>query len=145
MVKQIVILGAGFGGAYTAMHLEKYLKKTKEPFEITIVNRENYFVFQPMLAEVVGGSLGILDTVNPIRKLLRKTNLFFREIDSIDIENQKIYLTPKFSHKAREVPYDHLVLALGTVTDFRGMSGLHEHALPFKNLADSITIRNQGF
>ncbi len=143
MVKQVVILGAGFGGAYTAMHLEKYLKKTKEPFEISIVNRENYFVFQPMLAEVVGGSLGILDTINPIRKLLRKTTLFVREIDSIDIENQKIYLTPKFSHKVREIHYDHLVLGLGTVTDFRGMAGLHEHALPFKNLADSIAIRNQ--
>ncbi|MDN3509394.1 MAG: FAD-dependent oxidoreductase [Candidatus Neptunochlamydia sp.] len=125
------------------MHLEKYLKKTKEPFEISIVNRENYFVFQPMLAEVVGGSLGILDTINPIRKLLKKTTLFFREIDSIDIENQKIYLTPKFSHKVREIVYDYLVLALGTVTDFRGMTGLHEHALPFKNLADSIAIRNQ--
>lgn len=143
MVKRIVILGAGFGGAYTAMYLEKYLKKTKEPFEIAIVNRENYFVFQPMLAEVVGGSLGILDTINPIRKLLRKTQLFFREIDSIDIDNQTIHLTPKFSHKSRAVPFDHLVLALGTVTDFRGMAGLHEHALPFKNLADSIAIRNQ--
>ena len=143
MVKRIVILGAGFGGAYTAMHLEKYLKKTKESFEISIVNRENYFVFQPMLAEVVGGSLGILDTINPIRILLRKTELFFREIDSIDIENQKVHLTPKFSHKAKKIPFDHLVLALGTVTDFRGMAGLHEHALPFKNLADSIAIRNQ--
>lgn len=143
MVKKIVILGAGFGGVYTAMHLEKYLKKTKEPFEVSIVNRENYFIFQPMLSEVVGGSLGILDTINPIAKLLKKTQLYVREIDSIDLENKKIYLSPKFSHKAKELPFDHLVLGLGTVTDFRGMAGLHEHALPFKNLADSIEIRNQ--
>lgn len=143
MVKRVVILGAGFGGAYTAMHLEKYLKKTKEPFEITIVNRENYFVFQPMLAEVVGGSLGILDTINPIRRLLKKTTLYVREIDSIDVENKKIILAPKYSHTPFELCYDHLVIGLGNVTDFRGISGLHEHALPFKNLADSIDIRNK--
>lgn len=143
MVKRVVILGGGFGGAYTAMHLQKYLKKTKEPFEIALVNRENYFVFQPMLAEVVGGSLGLLDTINPLRKLLPKTKLYIREIDSIDVENQKVILAPKYSHTPLELPYDHLVLGLGTVTDFRGMSGLHEHALPFKNLADSVAIRNQ--
>lgn len=143
MVKRVVILGAGFGGAYTAMHLEKYLKKTKEPFEIVIINRENYFVFQPMLAEIVGGSLGILDTINPIRKLLKKTILYVREIDSIDVENKKVILAPKYSHTSFELSYDHLVIGLGNVTDFRGISGLHEHALPFKNLADSIEIRNK--
>ena len=142
-MKRVVILGAGFGGIYTAMSLEKYLNRTKEPFKIAIVNRENYFVFQPMLAEVIGGTLGILDTINPIRKLLKKTELFFREIDAIDLENQKIYFFPKFSHKKDSLAFDHVVLALGTVTDFREMTGLCQHALPFKNLSDSIAIRNQ--
>lgn len=142
--KKIVILGGGFGGAYTAMHLESFLKKkNRDEFEINLINRENYFVFQPMLAEVVGGSLDLLDTINPLRKLLPKTKLYVREIESIDIDNKKVILSPKFSHKPVEVIYDHLVIALGNVTDFRGMSGLYEHALPFKNLADSITIRNQ--
>ena len=141
--KQIVILGAGFGGIYTAMHLEKYLKKGEEDFEIVLINRENYFVFQPMLAEVVGGTLDLLDTINPIRKLLPKTTLFVREIEGIDVENKKIILSPKITHTTREIPYDHLVLSLGNVTDFRGISGLHEHAFPFKNLSDSIAIRNQ--
>lgn len=140
--KQIVILGGGFGGAYTAMHLESHLKKASD-FEITLINRENYFVFQPMLAEVVGGSLDLLDTINPLRKLLPKTKLYVREIKTIDLDNKKIILAPKFTHKSAEVFFDHLVLALGNVTIFRGMSGLHEHTLPFKNLADSLMIRNQ--
>ena len=140
--KRIVILGAGFGGAYTAMHLEKHLKKSKDAYEIILVNRENYFVFQPMLAEVVGGTLDLLDTINPLRTLLPKTRLYIREIDSIDIEKKEVILSPKFSHTPTNVPYDHLVFALGNVTDFRGIAGLHEHALPFKNLADSIVIRN---
>lgn len=140
--KKIVILGGGFGGAYTAMHLESYLKKQND-FEITLINRENYFVFQPMLAEIVGGSLDLLDTINPLRKLLPKTKLYIREIKSIDTAGKKIILSPKFTHKSLEIPFDHLILALGNVTIFRGMSGLHEHALPFKNLADSLMIRNQ--
>ncbi len=143
-MKKIVILGGGFGGAYTAMHLEKLLKKNRNtPFQIYLINRENYFVFQPMLAEVVGGSLDLLDTINPLRKLLPQTKLYIREIEKIDIEEKKVTLSPKFSHKSLELVYDHLVIALGTVTDFRGTAGLHEHALPFKNLADSILIRNQ--
>jgi len=68
MKKRIVILGGGFAGIYTAIYLEKYLKPSDD-IEIALVNRENYFVYQPMLPEVVGGSLDILDTVNSIRKV----------------------------------------------------------------------------
>jgi len=63
----VVILGGGFAGVYAAMELES-LRGSREDFEITLVNRENYFVFQPMLPEVISGSIGILDTVSPIRE-----------------------------------------------------------------------------
>jgi NADH dehydrogenase len=139
--KKIVILGGGFGGVYTAIYLEKMLKKSD--FEIILVNKENYFVYQPMLAEVVGGSLGLIDTVSSLKKLLPKTTLFMREILSIDLENKKVILAPEFSRTNLELEYDHLVFALGNVTDFRGIPGIHEHALPFKNLADAVAIRNQ--
>ncbi len=142
-MKRIVILGGGFGGVYTGIYLEKLLRKTNPDFEIVIINKENYFVFQPMLAEVVGGSLNMLDTISPLRRLLPKSKLYIREIDSIDLKNNKVILSPKYTHKTLEMHYDHLVLAMGNVTDFRGIAGIHEHALPFKNLADSILIRNQ--
>ncbi len=141
MKKRIVILGGGFGGVYTAMYLENLCKHRKD-YEISLVNKENYFVYQPMLAEVVGGSLGFLDTVSPLRRLIPKTKLYVREIDSIDLEGRVVSLLPKFSHTALDLPYDHLVFALGNVTDFRGAKGLHEHALPFKNLSDALRIRN---
>lgn len=138
--KRIVILGGGFGGVYTAMELEKRLKKSHD---IILINRENYFVYQPMLPEVVGGSLGLIDTVSPLRKLLPKTILYIREIASIDIKAQTVTLSPEFSHTPKVIGYDHLVLALGNTTNFRGAPGLHEHALAFKNLADAVTIRNR--
>lgn len=138
---RIVILGGGFAGVYTAMYLEKALRRV-EDFEILLINKENYFVFQPMLAEVVSGSIGILDTVSPIRRMLPKTDLHVRELESIDIEAQTITTTPGFSHQPHVIHYDHLVLALGNVTDFRGLRGLPEHAIPFKNLSDALYIRN---
>src|SRR6266496_2691320 len=139
--KRIVILGGGFAGVYTAMHLEKALRR-RDDLEILLINKENYFVFQPMLAEVVSGSIGMLDTVSPIRRMLPRTDLHVREVESIDIENQTITTTPGLHPHPNVIPYDHLVLALGNVTDFRGLRGLPEHAIPFKNLGDALFIRN---
>src|SRR5512134_1795768 len=115
--KKIVILGGGFGGVYTAMQLEKLLGR-RDDFEITLVNKENYFVFQPMLAEVVSGSVGLTDIVSPIRRMLRKTDLHVRDIESIDLENKTVSLSQGFRPHPHIIEYDHLVFALGNVTDF---------------------------
>jgi NADH dehydrogenase len=139
--KRIVILGGGFAGVYTALYLEKALKRCDD-FEILIINKENYFVFQPMLAEVVSGSVGMLDTVSPIRRMLPRTDLHVRDIESIDTSSQTITTTPGFRQQPNVIHYDHLVIALGNVTDFRGLRGLPEHAIPFKNLSDALYIRN---
>lgn len=139
--KRIVILGGGFAGIYTAMYLEKALHR-EDDLEIVLVNKDNYFVFQPMLAEVVSGSVGILDTVSPIRRMLPRTDLHVRDVESIDTKSQTIVTTPGFRPQPNSIHYDHLVLALGNVTDFRGLRGLPEHAIPFKNLSDALYIRN---
>lgn len=138
---RIVVLGGGFGGVYTTMHLER-LRRGRNDFDIALVNSENYFVFQPMLPEVISGSIGILDTVSPLRRLLPQTQLYIRDVVSVDLENKSVMLSQGFRPRPSVLPYDHLVVALGTVTDFRTMPGLHEHALPFKNLADALHLRN---
>ncbi len=138
---RVVILGGGFAGVYAAMSLEKSLAR-RDDFEILLINKENYFVFQPMLPEVISGSIGILDVVSPIRRLLRHTDLHVRDVEAIDLERRVVVTSPGFRPHAHVIPYDHLVLALGTVTDFRGMRGLPEHAMPFKNLGDALHLRN---
>lgn len=138
---RILILGGGFAGVYTAMYLQKRLR-SDPGVEIALVSRENYFVFQPMLAEVISGSIGLLDTVSPIQRLVPQCRLYIREIESIDLSNRQVTLSPGFWPQSHVVEFDHLVLALGTVTDFRGITGLHQHALPFKNLADAVRLRN---
>lgn len=142
--KTIVVLGGGFGGVYTAKYLERLFFLHRDEYEIVLVSRENYFTYQPMLAEVVGGSLGILDSVSSLRALLTHSTIYVREITDINIPNQEITLSPNFNHTDITLHFDYLVFALGTVTDFRtSPGGLHEHALPFKNLSDAFKLRNR--
>lgn len=138
---RVIVVGGGFAGVYTAKHLESLFAR-RDDVEIVLVNRDNYFVFQPLLAEVVSGNIGILDTVSPLRRLLPRTRIFIRDVDAIDLENRTVTLSPGFQPREHLLRFDHLVLALGSVTDFRGIPGLYEHALPFKNLADAISLRN---
>ena len=142
--KNIVVLGGGFGGVYTALELEKQFKHQKDEYNVILVSRDNYFTYQPMLAEIVGGSLGVLDSVSALHNLLKHTQLYIREISEIDTVKQTITLSPNFNHTDLEIHYDYLVVALGNVTDFRNSpGGLHEHALPFKFLADAFKLRNR--
>ena len=139
--QRVVILGGGFGGAYCAYYLQT-LSRRYDNIEVVLVNRENYFVFQPMLPEIISGSIGILDTVSPLRRLLPDTMLYVRDVEAIDTVNKTVTLGHGFRPRPHVLHYDHLVISLGNVTDFRNMPGLHEHALPFKNLADALYLRN---
>ena len=74
LTKRILILGSGFGGLYTALHLEKKFRPDAA-VEMTLVNRENFFLFTPMLHEVAAGDLDLTHIVNPVRKLLRRLGI----------------------------------------------------------------------
>jgi NADH dehydrogenase len=139
-LQKIVILGGGFAGVYTARYLEKLLRL--EEATITLVNRENYWVYQPMLSEVISGSLGLANAVSPIRRLCPRTNLVTREIEDIDLQNKIVTVSPGFRPRQLKLDYDYLVIALGNVTNFYGMPGMLENALPFKTLADAMLLRN---
>jgi NADH dehydrogenase len=138
---RIVILGGGFAGVYTALALEKALAG-RDDFDVVLVNKENYFVFQPMLPEVISGTIGLTDVVSPLRRLLKRTDIHIREVESVDLDKREITTSPGFKPHSHVIAYDHLVVAMGTVTDFRGLPGLPEHAMPFKNLGDALELRN---
>lgn len=138
---RILIIGGGFGGVYTAITLEKLLKKDPD-VEIGLISKENYLVFQPMLPEVISGSIGILDTIAPIRRLCPNTNLYTRQVESIDLEKRTVTTSAGFRPRPFLLEYDHLVIAVGNVTSFAGQPGLAEHALPFKYLGDALILRN---
>jgi NADH dehydrogenase len=136
-----VILGGGFGGVYTALTLEKLLGGDPS-VEIALISKDNYLVFQPMLPEVISGSIGIVDTITPIRRLCPGTNLYTRAVEAIDLKKQRITMGQGFGSRQAVLEYDHLVIALGNVTSFAGVPGLAEHALPFKDLGHALAVRN---
>jgi NADH dehydrogenase len=139
---RVVIVGGGFGGVFAGKELERAIG-AREDVEVLLISRENYFVFQPMLPEVISGSIGIIDIVSPLRRLLPRTSVHVREVESIDVAGKQVWLAPGAHPHAHAVPFDHLIVAPGTVTDFRGLPGLPEHALPFKNLADALELRSR--
>ena len=142
--KRILILGGGFGGLYTALHLEKTLARDPN-VTVTLVNRENFFLFTPMLHEVAASDLDITHIVSPARKLLRKVDFFHGDVERIDLPNKKVYVShgQGKEHHEHELNYTHLVLALGSITNFFNLPGLAERAVTMKTLGDAIHLRNR--
>jgi NADH dehydrogenase len=139
---RIVILGGGFGGLYTALRLEKTLARTGEA-DVVLINRDNFFLFTPMLHEVAASDLDFTHIVNPIRKLLRRVQFFHGDVEAIDLGRRTVRVSHGSAHHDHEVPFDHLVLALGSVTNFYGLPGLESRAVTMKSLGDAIHLRNR--
>jgi NADH dehydrogenase len=139
---RILILGGGFGGLAVARELERLLPRRAD-VQITLVNRDNFFLFTPMLHEVAASDLDITTIVNPLRKLLRRTSLFTGTVDRIDTAARAVTVSHAEGEHAHELRYDHLVIALGVQTNFFGIRGLAERAVTMKTLGDAIQLRNQ--
>jgi NADH:ubiquinone reductase (H+-translocating) len=138
---RILILGGGFAGLTVAMQLEKKLGQDPS-IEITLVNRENFFLFTPMLHEVAASDLDLTTIVNPARKMLRRVRFFAGEINQIDVERRCIVVSHGFDHHSHTLEFDFLVLGLGCVTNVYGIPGLEEYALTMKSLGDAMRLRN---
>jgi NADH dehydrogenase len=141
MKTRILILGGGFGGVYTALQLDKTIA-SRPDVEVTLVSRENSILFTPMLHEVAASDIDITHIVNPIRKMLRHVNFFHADVRSIDLANKTVRVEHSEVRHPHDLPYDHLVLALGNVTNFFKMPGLEASAFTMKSLGDAIDIRN---
>jgi NADH dehydrogenase len=140
---RIVILGGGFAGVYTARHLTKMLSAAeRRRVEVTLVSKENYVVFQPLLPEVISGSVDMLHVISPIRRLAKGARIVTREVEAIDLERRVVRLAPGHRPVPLELEYDHLVLAMGNRLDGSKIPGVPEHALLFKYLGDALRLRN---
>jgi NADH:ubiquinone reductase (H+-translocating) len=140
--RRVVILGGGFGGIYTALRLEKILRRYHD-FEVTLVTHENYFLFTPMLPEVAAGDLGLDTIVNPLRKLLKRVKTFVGTIEAVDLDDRLVAVSHGTNEHLHQLPFDHLILALGSNTNFFGLPGVETSALTVKTIDDAVVIRNQ--
>jgi NADH dehydrogenase len=142
--RRVVILGGGFAGVYTARYLTRLLKR-RDDVHVELLSEENYFVFQPLLPEVAAGGINPNHVVNPIRDLLRTVQFRWCRVIGIDAANKVVQVVQGEGRALVEVPCDHLVFALGKISDFSSMAGVDEHSLPLKDLDDAFRLRNHVF
>ena len=137
---RVLIVGGGFGGLYAALEFEKLLYTD---IEVTLISEENFFLFTPMLHEVAASDLDLTHIVNPIRKMLRHVRFFEGEVQSVDLVHRCVVVAHGFDQHTHSLEYDHIVFALGCVTNFYNIQGLQERAVTMKSLGDAIALRNR--
>ncbi|HEY9155112.1 MAG TPA: NAD(P)/FAD-dependent oxidoreductase, partial [Opitutaceae bacterium] len=137
----IVIAGGGFAGAYCARTLGKALGKDGIR-RVALIAEQNVLVFQPMLAEVAGSSLTPLDVVNPLRHFAPNVNVLKGSIHKIDWEKRQLLLDGGRFTRNHVVGFDHLVLALGAVTDLSRVPGMSDYGWPMKSVSDALRLRS---
>jgi NADH:ubiquinone reductase (H+-translocating) len=138
---KIVIAGGGFAGLYAAKYLNKRLKRRTD-IEVTLISRENFILFTPMLHEVAAGDLSPGDIVNPQRRILRHVNVVQAEVDSIDLSAKKVRCVAGVENMELEFEFDHLLLTIGSETNFFDLQGVPDWAVTMKSLSDAALLRN---
>jgi len=139
--KEVLILGGGFAGAYTAMELQKLVKRRRD-IHISLVSQDNFFLFHPMLPELVSGSIETQHILVPTRRLSPGVTFYTGTIEAIDLSNRQVMVNLGFENRREMVRFHYLVLALGAITDLSRMPGMSEHALLAKTVGDAFYLRN---
>lgn len=139
---KIVIAGGGFAGLYAAKYLDKHLARRPD-VEVTLIARENFILFTPMLHEVAAGDLAPSDIVNPLRRILRRVNVIEADVRDVDLSARKVGCVHGLDRSELEFEFDHLLLALGSETHFFDNTGIRDWAVTMKNLSDAALLRNR--
>ena len=139
MAWDIVIAGGGFGGAFAARELERLLPK--QSARLILVNDVNFLLYTPFLPEAAAGTLEPRHVVTPLREILSRTYLRLGVVSEHDPAARTVGLRTH-DGEVEDLRYDHLVLALGSVSRLLPVPGLDQHAIGFKSLADAIWLRN---
>ena len=130
---RVVIVGAGFGGLWAARGL------ARRPVDVTLIDRNNYHTFFPLLYQVAAAELVPTDIAHPVRSIFRRArNVHVRmsEMTGLDLDAREIHTT------LGPISYDYLVLALGSEPSFFGVEGAAEHAFPLRWMDDAVPLRH---
>jgi NADH dehydrogenase len=146
--RHVVILGSGFAGIEVLKRLQKKFRNNKN-INITLVSRDNFLLFTPMLPEVSTGMIETRHIVTPVRSFIDKARFYEADVESIDLNNKRIVITHPIGRQFQPVAwnthtleYDYLVIALGNETNFFGMDDVKKNSFTMKSIDDAIILRN---
>ena len=144
----ILILGGGFAGIKVLMQLQRTFQNDIS-VDITLVSRDNYLLFTPMLPEVASGMIETRNIVTPVRAFCNRAKFFEAKIESVDLTNKQVVITHAIGKQTDPIGwrnhtlnYDYLVVALGSETNFFGMTEVARNAFTVKTISDAIVLRN---
>jgi NADH:ubiquinone reductase (H+-translocating) len=137
---RVVIVGGGFAGVSAARRFER-LARRGVAIDVTLISSSNFLLFTPMLAEVASGALEPAHISTPVRAAVAHTRFRNRTVVGVDHERSSVLLAAG-ADPVERVPYDHLVLAVGSVPQFLGLPGVAEHSFRLKDLDDATQLRN---
>jgi NADH dehydrogenase len=140
--RRVLILGGGFAGMYAARRLAQTLGK-RQDIELVLISRENYLLFTPMLHEVAAGDLNPPDIVVPLRKQLRRIRFIEGEVVDLDLRERIVRYAIGPLRRRQEISYDYLLLALGSETNYFGMTQVAARATTMKTLGEAALLRNR--
>lgn len=138
---EVVIAGGGFAGVYAAKALARELGKEARE-KVALIADENFMVFQPMLAEVVGSSISPRHVINPLRQLCAGVTTLRGRIKSIDLASRCLVLDAGDYTRDIVVEFGHLALGTGSIVDLSRVPGMPEHAYVLKNVGDALEYRS---
>lgn len=143
MATRIVIVGAGFAGAYCAQALERRLRRRPE-VEIVLIDRHNYFAFTPLLVEAGTGSLEPRHAVVSVRAFLKRSRFLMAEATRVELAARRLHYRLEPAGPEASLEYEHLVLALGSRTRLPAVPGLVEYGFGLKSLSDAVALRDRA-
>lgn len=141
-MKRVVILGGGFAGAFCARALEKRAKSLE--LSVHLLNRQNFFLFTPLLIEAGTGSLEPRHAVVPLRDFLKHSQFTSADVTGVDTSEQRVFYRLIGDDSIESLTYDHLVVALGSVTKLPPVPGLERHGFEMKSLPDAVAMRDRA-
>src|SRR6266513_5000631 len=124
------------------MQFDKRLARRAD-VEVTLISRENFILFTPMLHEVAAGDLYPGDIVNPLRRILRHVKFVEAEVQAIDLSERRVRCVGGVAQLTLDFGFDHLLLTLGSETNFFGLPGVSEWAVTMKSMFDAAMLRNR--
>ena len=140
--KRIVILGGGFAGVECCRQLESQFGNDPNT-ELIMVSEDNFLLFTPMLPQVASGMIETRHIVLPIRTICKKTKFYEGRIKNIDPYGKLVNLWGTGDKRSISIHYDFLIVALGSETNFFGMSDVEKNAFTMKTLNDAVMLRNR--